>query len=186
MSSYKGFTLNDADAPPPWGATELQAWEDVIDTLVNDLSSQQIDTTGHKHYRLYAYSGSPAIALEAAAGNVTVQGGVELWFGTDDCRIYSDSGNGVNIAAEAGQINATASGDINLSTGADINLRTTGAPGSDIAVQTDYGNISITAGSGGNVTIQAGGDLIINQLPTSSAGLTSGMIWNSSGTLKII
>jgi hypothetical protein len=68
-----------------------------------------------------------------------------------------------------------------------------------IDANTDGGNVKFNAGSpngtgtggGFEFSPKAGssgayGNFIINNLPTSSAGLPSGALWNSSGTIKIV
>lgn len=77
-------------------------------------------------------------------------------------------------------------------TGGDGSSQGTGAHGGEARV---YGGTAAGSGNnnGGNVVIQGGaptgsgtrGRVLILNLPTSSAGLPSGALWNDTGTLKI-
>ena len=67
---YKGINLNDPSTPGPWGARELQALEDVIDTVVGDTIQGVSDTDGHKHSTLYHTGG--AAAIQTAGGLVGI------------------------------------------------------------------------------------------------------------------
>lgn len=77
-------------------------------------------------------------------------------------------------------------------TGGEGSSQGTGAPGGEARV---YGGAAAGSGNnnGGNVVIQGGaptgsgtrGRVLILNLPTSSAGLPSGALWNDTGTLKI-
>jgi len=62
MATYKNFTLNEPGDAPPWGATEYQAWQDLIDTVIEDAVDEKKKTTGHKHYKMYEQT-SGALAL---------------------------------------------------------------------------------------------------------------------------
>lgn len=77
-------------------------------------------------------------------------------------------------------------------TGGEGSSQGTGAHGGEARV---YGGAAAGSGNnnGGNVVIQGGaptgsgtrGRVLILNLPTSSAGLPSGALWNDTGTLKI-
>lgn len=66
---YKGFTLNQPSDAPPWGATEFQAWQDIIDTVLEDAVVETISVAGHHHYRVYAVT-NDTVALTFDASNV--------------------------------------------------------------------------------------------------------------------
>lgn len=66
MATYKSFTLNEPGDPTPWGSTELQAWKDLIDTVVEDCVEETKYTTGHRHFKLYAQTAG-TVALTVIA-----------------------------------------------------------------------------------------------------------------------
>jgi hypothetical protein len=84
-----------------------------------------------------------------------------------------------------------------------LDLKTKGAPG--VAASNDGKNVTVEAGdaygtsgngNGGNVIIKGGakraagtghnGYVLLQNIPTSSAGLPSGAIWNNAGVLSIV
>jgi hypothetical protein len=62
VTIYKGFDLNSAGDPAPWGARETKAFQDIIDTLVSD-SLGTLDASGHKHAKVY--NGYSNVVIEA-------------------------------------------------------------------------------------------------------------------------
>jgi hypothetical protein len=52
VTIYKDFDLNTPGDPPPWGDREIQAFRDIIDTVVADTLGEK-DTSGHKHTKVY-------------------------------------------------------------------------------------------------------------------------------------
>lgn len=75
MGTYKAFTLNEAGDPPPWGATEVQAWKDLIDTVVEDAVDEEKKTTGHKHFKLYCQTNGNLAMTIIADGTAKYTGG---------------------------------------------------------------------------------------------------------------
>ena len=65
---YKDFDINDPATPKPWAPREVQAWKDLIDTVVMDAIVQTKQTGGHKHNKLYSPS--------AVAGVEVLEGGI--------------------------------------------------------------------------------------------------------------
>jgi hypothetical protein len=89
-------------------------------------------------------------------------------------------------------VNSTGDLTVVPTSGADITIASAAA----VDFATDAGNVNITAGNGGSSMVAGnivltvdnlmGGRIRLVGLPTSSSGLTSGMVWNDSGTLKIV
>ena len=77
---------------------------------------------------------------------------------------------------------------IKNTTTAGLDITTNGGTGEKIQITNSQGDdndaINLTATAGG-ITISTGGKLFINNLPTNSTGLSTGQIYNDSGTLKI-
>lgn len=59
---------------------------------------------------------------------------------------------------------------------------------SDIAAWAENGNVKISFNGAGSVVVapDSGQSLIVNSMPTSSAGLAAGSLWNDAGTVKIV
>lgn len=105
------------------------------------------------------------------------------------------SGFGGNVGGSGGNINIVAGDGTNNNPGGGLRFFSGNGDGS-----ADGGEMGITLGSGGSSGNGGGMDIVlgignggghngrlnIQNLPTSSAGLSSGDIWNSAGTLKIV
>jgi len=108
-----------------------------------------------------------------------------LRFGTD-CSIAGDAANvfqfGVDHASAATNQSLKAH-DVTTGTGASLDLR--GGNGS-----TAGGTVTIstsdTTTPAVRMTVKASGVINMSGMPTSSAGLSSGDLWNDSGTVKIV
>ena len=80
MANYKGFDLNSAGSPPPWGARETKAFQDIIDTLVSDTLGT-VDLTGHKHTKVYNGYSDVAIDANNQSGHIQFGGNPDTEYG---------------------------------------------------------------------------------------------------------
>jgi hypothetical protein len=149
MSSYKGFTLNDPSTAAPWGARELQAMEDIIDTLcVGTVAATKDAANGHQHLKLTSVVGTNMFEVDSTSRGAN---------------IYTD---GTGSAFLRFKINA---GDSAI-----------------MGIQISTNNTMTINNPNGGIVISPVNQKITLSVPTSSSGLTAGMIYSSSGTLKIV
>jgi hypothetical protein len=92
--NYKNFTLNSSGDTAPWSDLEVQFHKDIINTVVGDAVTVGMDTTGHKHPRLY--SDTSTIVLEGSSNEICVPTGITVRVGSD-CTISSDSSSNLEI-----------------------------------------------------------------------------------------
>lgn len=137
--------------------------------------------------------------IQLATGDAgTTAGAIEFEFGNTANRIdFTSLSTSFNTLGNYDILNPSGSLTIEPETGLD--LITTDDPGagtsgpitlaSGTSVSGNTGSIVIqtgtTSGTRGNITLE-GGILIFSGLPTSSAGLPSGAVWNNAGVLNII
>ena len=180
MSTYKSFTLNAPSDPAPWGTVENQAWKDCIDTLcVGTVAAAKDVTYGHKHKELCYNDPAVPVMLAVASSQVEIYTnslGAKLRF----CSSHADQNNIGIICDTVGGI--TLQGDAGSAT-----LVSGTAGGVAITNNCNAANVVITSAADIVLTpTSSTGRITITSLPTSSAGLTSGMLWNSGGAVKII
>lgn len=72
MTVYKGFDINTATTPKPWGTREENAWKDDIDTLVSDTIGGVKNTSGHKHAKMYDLNGYKTIDANNALQQIDI------------------------------------------------------------------------------------------------------------------
>ena len=77
MASYKNFTVNTATTPPPWGPTEEQMIQDIINTLVVGTVTALKATGGHHHYSLYDTNNVLALSIDGT-GLVSLKNGTGI------------------------------------------------------------------------------------------------------------
>jgi hypothetical protein len=211
MSNYKSFDINDNLTPAPWGAREQKAIEDIIDTsVVGTLEGAKQATGGHQHNQICLAAGIAGLDVNSnvniipvvksnSSGDVVISPS-DASSTTSDIIISTDaSGNKTISTAGSFELECTTNGG----SGAKVTLNTLDKNDASHLVEfsSDSGNrvyfstassdtlieqsstITLTATT--HVTINCTG-MTITSLPASSAGLTTGMLWNSSGTVKVI
>jgi hypothetical protein len=179
MSTYKSFTLNAPSDPAPWGTVENQAWKDCIDTLcVGTVAAAKDVTYGHKHKELCYNDPAVPVMLAVASSQVEIYSNTERPSKVRFCASHADQNNNGIICDTAGLLT------VNNDSGA---LALTSGTVGGISINSGYGNVALNATA--NITLtpaSSTGRIVITTLPTSSAGLTAGMLWNNAGTVKII
>ena len=118
----------------------------------------------------FANNGSPTLG-RAIYGAISVQ----------NAAYTLATGYALHVGASSVGSSAT------LTTAVGLRVENQGSPGAGTTTHA-YG-IDIAAQSGAattNVAIRAAGKIMFTSLPTSSAGLASGELWNDGGTVKIV
>lgn len=126
-----------------------------------------------------------------AVSNANINSGVGIYLTATSAMALTVNDSSIGLgAATGGSVNilTLSTGEVTIDSGgvyltADYQMLLT----SGETVLTVSNDVSISTVSG-NITIEStsGGSIIINGLPTSSAGLTTGMLWNNSGIVSII
>lgn len=124
MSDYKGFDINTAATPKPWGLREEQYVKDAIDTLVGNTIGATKRTSGHLHNLLHNKDTTVAINAYMETGKrvmdigkqkqghligINVPEGEYNAFSVNSCNAYSntpaisvDTTNGPNCKVSIG------------------------------------------------------------------------------------
>lgn len=128
-------------------------------------------------------------ATSGNGGKITLQAGVTVGGTGGEIDIFAGNADNADVAGrikiDAG--NGGQGGDIQVLAGSSNANNTNGG-----VVQIQSGNGNGTGANGGNINLFLGtgtsnrGRLNITGLPTSSAGLVAGDIWNNSGVLNIV
>jgi hypothetical protein len=137
-TGYKGFTLNQPGDALPWGSVEYQAWQDIINTVVEDCVEETIYTAGHRHFKLYAPT-SKELAVEVVDGG-DVGVGITSFTPASMLEILSDSADPV----------LTITGKLDTDLSPQIQFRTDATPTAkfSIGVVGTTDNLNIYHGSG--------------------------------------
>ena len=106
MTIHKGFDINTASTPKPWGAREEAAIKDIIDTLVGDALVVAKATGGHKHPRMYNINGLRVFDTGTSPIYVVAERDI-LSHGNDG---YNADGDLARFAAVAGEQNESQAG----------------------------------------------------------------------------
>jgi hypothetical protein len=185
-TNYKQFDINDASTPAPWGQRETQWNEDIIDTLCVGTNIATKDTVnGHQHYRLVLQgdSSNSTSLIGYTTGQVVLYtdsnqvGSLRICRNVNDvdtAQLATDSTGNISLTSVFHNVTIAGNGLTNM----------TSAEGGVIQIDSGSINIQTNSGSACSILIEpaTNGYVTIANLPTSSAGLTSGMLWiNGSG-----